>query len=454
MIFEILSTASMAGITGASYYYKSKNASKDHEKIVKIAEHANLRTKEGGIRIYRKSKPKGKNYTEYVYKIPLGLSFKQFEDKKDIFIDGLNNKSRPDLNLANLKSIDWKGDVLKQIKDIVQNRIQLDKQIEMEYDGMLRIRVYDRGLEDHYELTEEIIKKCNGWKIPLGVTLNKVVFHDFESESGSHILFGGATDSGKSNILNVIISSLLYTHPDEVEFTLIDLKGGLEFGPYENLKQVKRFATDVDSAVRVLKETRKEMANTFEMLRRKGKKNVKQAGIKKRHFVIIDEAAELASEDETDRGVKKKKIKCENYIKDIARRGRASGMKMIFSTQNPTSEVIGSQIKRNLITRICLPVDTSTASIVVLGEGGAEQLPLIQGRAIYKRHRKTTMQAFYIDDKLINKIIKPHAKKEGGLNASIKGDEFRKTGTNTFKLEKTRLSHSKATQQDTQFEIR
>jgi FtsK/SpoIIIE family len=443
----------MLGIAGTSYYYQNKNAVNDHEKIIKIADAAGLKTKEGGIRIYRKRKHD--NYIEYVYKIPLGLSFKEFEDKKQLFIDGLNNKSRPDLNLANLKNIDWKGDVMKQLKDIVQNRIILDKQIEMEYDGMLKFRVYEKGLETRYDLTEDILKKCKAWTVPLGVTYKDTIYHNFESESGSHILFGGATDTGKSTILNVIINSLLFLHPDDVSFTLIDLKGGLEFGPYENLKQVKRFANDVDSAERVLKEAKNDMANTFEILRRKGKKNVKQAGIKKRHFVIIDEAAELSSDGETDKKVKEKKINCENYIKDIARRGRASGMKLIYSTQNPTSEVIGSQIKRNLITRICLPVDTSTASVVVLDEKGGESLPLIQGRAIYKRHRKTIMQAFYIDDKLINRIIKPYiAKKRGGLNAPVKANEFRKTGTDTFKLEETRLSNSEATQQDTRFEIR
>lgn len=449
MLFEILSTSSMAGIAGASYYFKTRNASNDHEKIKIIADEAGLKTKEGGIRIY--SKRKRGNYTEYVYKIPLGLSFKDFEDKKHLFIDGLNNKSRPDLNLQNLKNIKWKGDIWKQLRDIVQNRLILDKQIEMEYDGMLKFRVYEEGLKRRYDLTKEILDTCKAWTVPIGVSYRETIYHDFESESGSHILFGGTTDMGKSTTLNVIINSLLYLHPDDVEFTLIDLKGGLEFGAYEGLKQVKRFAIDVDSAETVLNEAKRDMANTFELLRRKGKKNVKLAGIKKRHFVIIDEAAELSSDGETDRVVKKKKINCENHIKDIARRGRASGMKLIFSTQNPTSEVIGSQIKRNLITRICLPVDTATASIVVLDESGGEKLPLIQGRAIYKRHRSTTMQAFFIDDDLINKIIKPYKE---GFSASSKSKESAKAGANTLKSEETRLLNSQTTEQDTRFEIR
>lgn len=254
---------------------------------------------------------------------------------------------------------------------------------------------------------------------------------------------------GKSTILNVIFSSLINNHPKDVEFTLIDLKGGLEFGAYENIKQVKYFATDINDAEIVLNQVKYEMEKTFNTLKKKGKKNVKQAGIKKRHFIIIDEAAELTSEGETDKDIKKQKIRCENLIKDISRRGRASGMKLIYSTQNPTSEVIGSQTKRNLITRICLPVDTSTASIVVLDEGGAEKLPLIQGRSYYKRHRKELMQSYLIEEDLINEIINPHIMKEG-TNAPGKVEKPAKAGADPFKFEEVGLYDQEADSGHTQ----
>lgn len=426
MLFEILSTASMLGIAGSTYYFQNKNAANDHEKIKKIADEAGLKTGEGGIRLYRK--PKRDNHTEYIYKIPLGLSFQQFKDKKQLFIDGLNNKSRSDFNLENIKNIDWKGDIRKQLNTLFNSRIKLDKQIEMEYDGMLRFRVYEQGLKDEYTITKEILNKCKKWTVPLGCTLDEQIIHDFESQSGAHILLGGATDMGKSTTINVIINSLLYKHPNDVEFTLIDLKGGLELGPYENLKQVKHFADDVEKAEEVLKSVQDEMADTFASLRESGKKNMKHSN--KRHFVIIDEAAELTSSGEADKEIKKMKIKCENYIKDIARRGRASGLRLIYSTQHPTTETIDSQVKRNLITRISLPVDTATASTVILDEGGAEDLPLIQGRSIYKRHRTKTMQAYYIEDDLIEEIIKSHIiKKE---DAHVKQE----TRTDSFTLEK------------------
>lgn len=433
MLFEIISTASLGIVAGSSYFFQSKKSSNDHEKIIKIAGAAGLKVGKESIRIYRRSnRTKTKDYAEYVYKIPLGLSFKQFTEKKQLFIDGLNNKSRPDVNLANLKNIDWKGDIPKQIKAIFNNRILLDKQLEIEYDGMLRFRVYERGLGDSYPVTDEIFDACKPWSVPMGVTLNGRIFHDFESQSGSHVLFGGATDMGKSTLLNVAINALLHNHPNDVEFTLIDLKGGLEFGEYEDLRQVKNFATNVFDSEAILKSVQEEMESTFQVLRKKRKKSVKHAGFKKRHFIIIDEAAELSSAGELDAGVKKAKINCENYIKDIARRGRASGMRLLYSTQYPTTETISSQVKRNLITRVSLAVDTATASGVVLDEGGAEELPLIAGRAIYKRHRTQVMQAYKIDDSFIEKNITPHITVR--MKEDFKEDAGLTTGTGSFTI--------------------
>lgn len=420
MLFEILSTASLAGIAGSSYLLQNKN-SNDHDKIKKIADAAGLKTKEGSIRIYRKVQKEG--YAEYVYKIPLGLSFKQFEDNKQLFIDGLNNKSQSDINLKNFKNIDWKKDAIGQIRDIFMQRVKLDKQLEMEYDGMLRFKVYDQGLDTHYKLTKEILDSCNGWKVPLGISQTKTIFHDFEK--APHMLLGGTTDMGKSTTLNVIINSLIYNQPDNVKFTLLDLKGGLELGEYKSIKQTRNFAKDVAGALESLINVQNDMTEKFNTLERTGKKEMKDTNNNERHFVIIDEAAELSSHDETDKAIKKIKVECENLIKDIARRGRASGIRLIYSTQYPTTETISSQVKRNLITRICLPVDTSIASMVVLDEGGGEQLPLIQGRAIYKKHRKEVMQSFYIENDLKSKIIKPYIMKED-FNAGQKHKPKRK----------------------------
>ncbi len=412
MLFEILSTASMGLVAGASYYYQNKSATNDHDKIIKIADAAGLKTKEGSIRIYRKSKKK--ECTEYVYKIPLGISFKQFEDNEQLFIDGLNNKSQSDINLANIKNINWKGDVVKQVKDIFNNRIKLDKHIEMEYDGMLKIRVYERGLDTMYPYNEDLLP--GEWKVPVGHTYKELITHDFESRP--HMIVAGATGFGKSEFLKLIVSVMIKQQPDNVRLHLIDLKGGNELGPFKDLKQCANFARVPKGAKEILKDIQEDMNRKLDDLFEKGIKDVKRAGQKARDFVIIDEAADL---DDDSRDI----------VVDIARRGRSAGYRLIYATQYPTNETLPSQVRANIGARVCFRLETNTQSRAVLDEGGAEELPEIEGRAIFRRVKNYIVQTPYIEETEINEIIKLHIKE--GKNVSDKAK--RQTRTDSFVLE-------------------
>lgn len=409
MLFEILTTTSMAAIAGSSYYFKNKNSTNDHDKIIKIADAAGLKTLEGSIRIYRRNKKK--DYTEYVYKIPLGLSFKQFEDHKQLFIDGLNNKSQSDINLANFKNIDWKGDVIKQIKDIFNNRVKLDKHLEIEYDGMLKFRVYERGLDKLYLYNEELLLK--EWKIPVGYTYKELITHDFEKRP--HMIVAGATGFGKSEFLKLLVSVLVKQQPDNLRLHLIDLKGGNELGPFKNMSQCVNFARDPKGAKKVLEDIQKDMNTKLDNLFEKGIKDVKRAGQKERDFVIIDEAADL---DEDSRDI----------VVDIARRGRSAGYRLIYATQYPTNETLPSQVRANIGARVCFRLETNTQSRAVLDEGGSEELPEIEGRAIFRRVKNHIVQTPYIEENQINEIIKPHivikSKEEPHVKRETRKDSF------------------------------
>lgn len=411
MLFEILSTASMAAIAGSTYYFQNKSSYNDHDKIKKIADAAGLKTSEGGIRIYRKSKRKG--YTEYVYKIPLGLSFNQFEENKQLFVDGLNNKSQSDINLANFKNIDWKGDVVKQIRDIFNDRVKLDKHLEMEYDGMLKFRVYEKGLDEMYLYNGEVL---GAWNMPIGYTYKDLITHDFEGRP--HMIVAGATGFGKSEFLKLIISVLIKQHPDDVRLHLIDLKGGNELGPFKSIKQCVNFAREPEGAKEVLENIQDDMDEKLDNLFEKGIKDVKRAGQKERDFIIIDEAADL---DDASRDI----------VVDIARRGRSAGYRLIYATQYPTNETLPSQVRANIGARVCFRLETNTQSRAVLDEGGAEELPEIEGRAIFRRVKNYIVQTPYIEEKEIKRIIKPHIVKKEETHAK---DNNRKARENPFVL--------------------
>ncbi|MBT2714712.1 FtsK/SpoIIIE domain-containing protein [Bacillus sp. ISL-57] len=258
MLFETITTASMLGVWGASFYYKT-NYIEDGDKILKIAENCGLSKNGEKLRLYRRNTNKKNNpsYVEYVFKIPLGLELHDFQDKYGKFKDGLNNRSMRRIELKQFKGLKFNRTLLKQIQKILNNRIQLNKEIEIEYDGMLIFRVYNEGLGKDLPYTDELLAKVSNWVIPIGVTLREIIRHDFEKLQ--MLVVAGMTRYGKTVFLKNAITTLIHNEPDNVKFTLIDLKGGLAFSRFANCKQVNIVAKNADEALLALEAIHLEM---------------------------------------------------------------------------------------------------------------------------------------------------------------------------------------------------
>lgn len=407
MLLELLATTSMAGVAGASYVMKNRGASSDHEKIVEIAREAGLTTKKGGIRIYRKSRNKEKQYTEYVYKLPLGLSLKQFQEKLHLFEDGLNIKSKRELRLSNvkeLKEMNWGNlvDLSKQLQDTFFPHVHVTKHVELSYDGMLKFTVYEKELERFVPYTQELLEKTRHWEIPIGLDLNGWHIHDFEKMQ--MMVVAGMTRYGKTVFLKSIIATLIHNEPDNVEFTLIDLKGGLAFNRFFRCKQVKTVAKNAKETLAALKAIHKEMLMQQRIFLRNGWEDIGEAGYKKRHFVIIDEGAEIAGFADKDT-----REQCTHLVGEIARIGAGLGYRVVFCTQYPTSDVFPRSIKSNISASISFRLKTATQSMVVLDRPGANDLPVGQkGRAIYQTDQDVIVQTPFITNEFIDEIITPH----------------------------------------------
>ena len=97
---------------------------------------------------------------------------------------------------------------------------------------------------------------------------------------------------------------------------------------------------------------------------RKGAKTAAEIGLPS-IVVVVDEFSDLMI-------VSKKAV--EAGIVRIAQLGRAAGIHLIISTQQPTVNVITSLIKANISCRIALKTATVNNSMVVLDRKGAEKL--------------------------------------------------------------------------------
>lgn len=287
-----------------------------------------------------------------------------------------------------------------------------------------------------YKINLEVNPR-DDWQVPIGVNEQREqILLDFSKTP--HVSLGGGTRYGKSNLLNSIIVSLLTSKPRDVKFTLIDLKGGIELGGYETVKQVTGVAYEPDEALQMLSRVYDMMKATQEELRRSKRRKVTD----KKHFVIIDEAGELNPNEAIDKEEKQLKIACQKYMSQIARLGAGLGFHLVLATQYPTGDVLPRQCKQNSDAVISFKVRSAVASKVILDSAGAEELPDIKGRAIFIQGANTHMvQTYRVNEQQIRHAIKNNKRK---VRQHVQTPEVKTTEStpreDTFIIEETRFS--------------
>ncbi|MGI4199065.1 FtsK/SpoIIIE domain-containing protein, partial [Klebsiella pneumoniae] len=236
---------------------------------------------------------------------------------------------------------------------------------------------------------EEVPAK-KGWVAPIGKRFDGLVWHNFDHVP--HMTVAGTTRFGKTVFLKVLMTYLIEHHPDDVELYLIDLKGGLEFGPYERLKQVKKVASNAQEGAMLLTEVHERMERMYKYFRHNGWTNVIDTPEQKRIFIIIDEAAQLAPEKWMTKDQKELLGMCQYFLGEITRLGGALGFREVFCTQYPTSDTLPRSVKQNSDAKVSFRLPSGYASQVAIDDYGAEELPSnIKGRALFKTHELREM---------------------------------------------------------------
>jgi S-DNA-T family DNA segregation ATPase FtsK/SpoIIIE len=229
---------------------------------------------------------------------------------------------------------------------------------------------------------------------PLAFAIGKDIAGDAvigELNKMPHLLIAGQTGSGKSVMINTLLTSLLYHNsPSEMKLILVDPKQ-VEMAPYQDIPHLLTpVITEPDKTISALKWAVNEMQRRYTLLAEHRVKDiatynqkVRTGGLKiavededgtvQEHengampyiVIVIDELADLMMVAARD---------VEALIVRLAQKARAVGIHLVLATQRPSVDVITGLIKANIPARIAFTVASQIDSRTILDQVGAEKL--------------------------------------------------------------------------------
>ena len=238
-----------------------------------------------------------------------------------------------------------------------------------------------------------------------------------------HLLIAGQTGSGKSVMINTLLTSLLYRNsPSDMKLILVDPKQ-VEMAPYEDIPHLLTpVITEPEKTISALKWAVNEMERRYKLLAEEKLRNIEsynkkiQSGAKKISVededgntqqvdegampyivIVIDELADLMMVAARD---------VEALIVRLAQKARAVGIHLVLATQRPSVNVITGLIKANVPARIAFTVASQVDSRTILDQMGAEKL-LGQGDMLMKTadmSKPKRIQGAWVMDEEVIKI--------------------------------------------------
>ena len=206
-----------------------------------------------------------------------------------------------------------------------------------------------------------------------------------------HLLIAGQTGSGKSVMINTLLTSLLYHNsPSDMKLILVDPKQ-VEMAPYNDIPHLLTpVITEPDKTISALKWAVSEMQRRYTLLAEHKVKDIRsynhmvratgkhvtvndEFGIPQEHengampyiVIVVDEMADLMMLAARD---------VEALIVRLAQKARAVGIHLVLATQSPRADIITGLIKANIPARIAFTVAGQLESRIILDQTGAEKL--------------------------------------------------------------------------------
>ncbi|MDQ5885305.1 MAG: segregation ATPase FtsK/SpoIIIE, family, partial [Patescibacteria group bacterium] len=225
-----------------------------------------------------------------------------------------------------------------------------------------------RGLLNKPEW-QEAIKKPLTFAVGLDISGNPIYLDLAEMP---HLLVAGQTKAGKSVMINIFLTSLLYHNsPADLKLILVDPKY-VEMEPYNDIPHLLTpVVNDPEKCISALKWAVAEMERRYRRLKDEKHRNIDEYNAAKQEegmpyiVIVIDELSDLMQMAARD---------VEALIVRIAQKARAVGIHLVLATQRPSVDVITGLIKANVPARMAFTVASQVDSRTIIDKVGAEGL--------------------------------------------------------------------------------
>lgn len=185
-----------------------------------------------------------------------------------------------------------------------------------------------------------------------------------------HTLIAGTTGSGKSVLMNGIITTFIENVPKEKAYMILIDPKKVEFSIYANTEHCAAYADTLTDIIAVLDTAIDVIGDRYELMKKQRVRRYTGREV----YIFVDELADLMI---SSRG---KEIKTK--LQKILQIGRAAGVHVIAATQAPNRKVIPAELVLNFTDRIALRCLSAIESRQIINVSGAESLPRY-GEGIY-----------------------------------------------------------------------
>ncbi|MDH5087415.1 FtsK/SpoIIIE domain-containing protein [Clostridium perfringens] len=216
---------------------------------------------------------------------------------------------------------------------------------QVKFSNKAKITIITRNIMDF--MFEPVFTKPNELYIGKKISGEN---HIIDVTKACHLLICAPTGMGKSYLLASIATNLLYNAKNDIEIHLNQIMK-TDLAVFQDCKPVKFVGFNLNEVVLDLEKVYKKLEKRNDLLKESGCKNLEHFNKYnhnnklKRIYLFIEEISFFMPNEDDKEDVKLLKDKAWEYIKAIAKAGRAPGIHLIGITQRSTISNLPSDIK-------------------------------------------------------------------------------------------------------------